>query len=413
MVLSENIKSLFPKLLIISAFCLPLLKLIVPGLLGLVLIASFFQDHFSQLKQNFKKQKNILWFSFIYLLYAVGLAWTEDQPAGWFDLEVKLSMLLVPIVLSYSFITHQTLIKILKAFIEGCLVACIICIFYACYRYYFTTDINYFFYGALSYFHHSSYFSMYLNFAILLLLADLLGYQRILTINKWSKFGIILFFGIFILFISSKTAYVTLLLTIIFGLFAWIRKTKKIKMLFVMIGLLLIIPPTLYHSSDLIKSRVLEFINAFDEKQEAESLTGTTYRKIIWKESSHIITNNLITGVGTGDVKQKLKNRYEALNLNEAYEAGLNCHNQYLQTFMAIGIFGITTLLLMFFIPIYLSIKSRNFIYLSFLFLVMINFTTESMLETQSGVVFYAFMNSLLFLKLNNHSLHPSTKPHP
>ena len=399
MILSENIKSLFPKLLIISAFCLPLLKLIVPGLLGLVLIASFFQDHFLQLKENFKKQKNILWFSVIYLLYAIGLAWTEDKAAGWFDLEVKLTMLLIPIVLSYSAITHQTLIKILKAFIEGSIIACIVCILYACYRYYFTSDVNYFFYGALSYFHHSSYFSMYLNFAILLLLADLLGYQRILTISKWSKFGIILFFGIFILFISSKTAYVTLLLTIIFGLFAWIRKTNNFKMFFVIAGLLLIIPPTLYHSSDLIKSRVLEFVNAFDEKQETESLTGTTYRKIIWEESANIISNNVVKGVGTGDVKQELKNRYEALNLNEAYEVGLNCHNQYLQTFMAIGITGICALLLMLFIPIVRSIKNRNFIYLSFLVLIAINFFTESMLETQSGVVFYAFMNSLLFLQ--------------
>ncbi len=399
MVLSENIKSLFPKLLIISAFCLPLIKSIVPGLLGLVLIASFFQDHFSQLKENFKKQKNILWFSVIYFLYVIGLTWTEDKSAGWFDLEVKLSMLIIPIVISYSSISHVNIIKVLKAFIEGCVIACIICILYACYRYYYTEDIDYFFYNFLSYFHHASYFSMYLNFAILLLLADLLGYQRILQISKWSKFGVIMFLGVFILFISSKTAYITLLLTIILGLFAWIRKTKNYKMLFIMLGLLLIIPPTLYHSSAIVKSRALEFIDSFNKSEEAESVTGTMYRMIIWEESTHIISNNVLKGVGTGDVKQELKNRYEALGLNEAYEAGLNCHNQYLQTFMAIGIIGITILLLTFFIPVYLSIKSRNFIYLSFLFLIMINFITESMLETQSGVVFYAFMNSLLFLQ--------------
>jgi O-antigen ligase len=74
----------------------------------------------------------------------------------------------------------------------------------------------------------------------------------------------------------------------------------------------------------------------------------------------------------------------------------LNSHNQFLQTFLALGLPGILLLLSLFVFPIINSLKTKNYILFCFLVIVFLNFLTESMLETISGVVFFAFFYSLL-----------------
>ena len=45
------------------------------------------------------------------------------------------------------------------------------------------------------------------------------------------------------------------------------------------------------------------------------------------------------------------------------------------------------------------SLKTKDYLYSLFLILIAINFLTESMLETQSGVVFFAVFNTLFFFQ--------------
>lgn len=132
-------------------------------------------------------------------------------------------------------------------------------------------------------------------------------------------------------------------------------------------------------------------------------------RLLIWQTSAEIIKDNFLFGVGTGDVKDVLMSKYKEKGLTGAYKENLNAHNQFLQTFIALGLPGILLLLASFVFPFILAIKTRNYIYLAFLIIVFINFLTESMLETIAGVMFYAFFNSLLIV--NIHRIELSTKP--
>jgi O-antigen ligase len=101
--------------------------------------------------------------------------------------------------------------------------------------------------------------------------------------------------------------------------------------------------------------------------------------------------------VGTGDVKDHLLEKYREKQLYNALGLELNAHNQYLQTMLALGIIGLLILLLNIVLPALYGMEMKHYLYLIFLILVAFNFLFESMLETQAGVVFYAFFNAYLF----------------
>jgi O-antigen ligase len=51
-------------------------------------------------------------------------------------------------------------------------------------------------------------------------------------------------------------------------------------------------------------------------------------------------------------------------------------------------------------------LKQKKYIYTLFLVIIIINFMTESILETQSGVIFFAFFNTIFFYDcFNNKNL--------
>ena len=92
-----------------------------------------------------------------------------------------------------------------------------------------------------------------------------------------------------------------------------------------------------------------------------------------------------------------LVHEYEKKEITTAYEQKLNAHNQYLQTFVAVGLIGFLVLTLMLLVPLLSSLKKRHTIYFLFILLFSFNLLIEDMLERQAGVVFYAFFNGLLF----------------
>ena len=47
-----------------------------------------------------------------------------------------------------------------------------------------------------------------------------------------------------------------------------------------------------------------------------------------------------------------------------------------------------------------ISLKEKNYDYTIFLLIIILNFTTESVLETQSGIVFFSLFNTLFFFPM-------------
>jgi hypothetical protein len=115
-----------------------------------------------------------------------------------------------------------------------------------------------------------------------------------------------------------------------------------------------------------------------------------------WKAGWSIAKKNLWTGVGTGDVKQEFNNQYDISQTKLDAKHRLRAHNQYLTFCVAFGIGG---LLLFLITLVYPFIKSRkNLLYTSFLIISGLSCLTEDTLESESGVMFFAFFYIFLLL---------------
>jgi O-antigen ligase len=86
---------------------------------------------------------------------------------------------------------------------------------------------------------------------------------------------------------------------------------------------------------------------------------------------------------------------------NEGYQK-MNFHNQYIQVFSELGVFGFLFLLIMLTLSIRNAIGSKNYFHIAFSVLMISLFITESFLWRQRGVTFFIVMYCVLNIKIKS-----------
>ncbi|MBL7893355.1 MAG: hypothetical protein JNL63_12045, partial [Bacteroidia bacterium] len=108
-------------------------------------------------------------FAGLFVVYVFGMVFTQNTDAGWFDLQVKLSMLVFPVLLLTGTFGIRQYSTILLCFIAGNVFTSLICLGSSIYDYVLTNEVH-FFYGAFSLFLHPGYSAMYIDLCIVILL---------------------------------------------------------------------------------------------------------------------------------------------------------------------------------------------------------------------------------------------------
>lgn len=374
------------------AFLLPLHAKAIPPviiLLSLVSLPLFSRDVL--------RSKLVLSFLIFYGLCLVGLMYTGDMDAGLFDLEVKLSILIFPLSLfPVTKLSKTQLDKVYILFAFGCLAAVFICFNVAFWNYTYerwamkqqlyheNMGINFFLSSRVSYFMHPSYFSMYLCFAVAALLYRPAG----LFTNIFFRYGVILIFAVSILFLASKLGI--LLLILLFGYFLFSFKNKKviITVLVLFIGVFVGLLTFSTEFANKFKNMTAAFQTSNQDQTSAESSVA---RVLIWESTASLIKESPLVGYGTGDVKQALNGKYKESGYLGILDHELNAHNQFLQSTLAFGVLGLFAIGLIFYFAFKLFISSKSVLGKLLVIILLVNFMVESMLETQAGVVFFAF----------------------
>ena len=316
-------------------------------------------------------------------------------------MEVKLSLLVFPLL--FSTIDHQWMDKafvqrLFNLFIAGTILSCLLCIGIALNKYIGGADFTVFYYKELSIFHHPSYMAMYINFAVVIILYKLVSRWNSYSPGwKVSWLALLIFFNVFIITLASKAGIISLGLVYLIAV-SYVIARKKFSLSWV-IGLMLAALAFLYMFFPYSYNRMTVARAAVEQEElDKESTEGSVLRMLIWQSSFEILEDHFLFGVGTGDVANALMEKYEEKGITLGVEQRLNAHNQFLQIWLAIGIPGLITLLLMLLLPAWQAFRRYNLVYFLFLFIMAFNFIFESMLEAQSGVVFYAFFNMFLFI---------------
>jgi O-antigen ligase len=139
--------------------------------------------------------------------------------------------------------------------------------------------------------------------------------------------------------------------------------------------------------------------NIFETDKKTSSFSSSATRIIAWKCSLELISEKIIFGYGEGLSGVELNKLYKHKDYKQLENKNLNSHNQFLQCFLDHGLIGGCIIIFFTIIMLFKSLKTKDYLYSLFLILIAINFLTESMLETQSGVVFFAVFNTLFFFQ--------------
>ncbi|MCX6251906.1 MAG: O-antigen ligase family protein [Bacteroidetes bacterium] len=387
------------------AFTIPVYGRLLPFLIGFLFLNWLIEGEYSKtFPLIFKERTRFLMFSFsfLYLLYLAGLIHTNNFQYAREDLEIKVSILLFPLIFATSdfpLLSKKETGIILRVFAAGCIAGSLILVGRAFYSSVFIHQAGAFYYTSLSWNFHPGYYSMYITFAMSNILYFLLIRQSVKGFPKvTAHILILLFFTLMIVLLSSKAGLLIWLCVIGFYAVILLFKYKRWRTVVIFVAvaltafvLFLLLFPT---AADRV-SQAKQDIAFKDSIDNSGRSTGD--RILIWKSSEEIIKKHFLFGVGTGDVRDKLMEEYRRGNVIAVLKHYLNAHNQYVQTFMALGIFGLLILITMIVTPAIFSLKRENYIYFAFLFIVGISMIFESMLERQEGVVFYAFFNVFFF----------------
>jgi len=356
-------------------------------------------------KQTYSRLKQLIQpipilFASFYLLYIFGLVYSQNMERAGLHLEQKLSLLIFPLLFFTTKIDNQKRANILFAFVLGCLMAIIFSLSKASYIY-FTAGVNNFFYtdfsGHLNL--HPAYYALYLSctFFIYDFKKESLPFSKSVK-PKIAQYSILILFSIIIAMLSSRAVIISFIIVLL-TIYPYFKfKTKQLKEGLYIIVSTLIVMSLFMFSNPFTKSRVNDVAKELTTLSKKNTITNP--RKDTWKASIQLIKHKPIIGHGSGDVRDLLQTEYKKNKDERISTRNFNSHNQFFEITVAFGLLGLVLFLAILGIPFLKAWQNDAYLYVFFLSLFILANLTESMLETQGGVVFFAFFNSFFASKL-------------
>jgi len=325
---------------LLLVFSMPFDKRIIPPLIVLWVITWILEGNFKSRFKNltFTKLPFIFIITF-YLWHVISLSYSANINEGLFDIEVKFSILLFPLLFTGANSRYkENSIHVLKAYILGNFLCSLICIVSSFYKTYYLKTIiadvtqNEFLYTHLSIFQHPSYFAMQILLSIsiicFLFFKDLIQEK----IQKFFYLFLFIFLVVFIFLLSSRAGLISLFVvgsTILAFLF--LKQKTRLHKIILVVPLLLIVCLTVTNK------RFTHFYNN-TITHSSQTDNSTNVRLQIWRSALNISQHNLIFGVGAGDIKSELKKEYMISGNEFAEKNNLNVHNQFIETLLGQGL---------------------------------------------------------------------------
>jgi hypothetical protein len=338
-----------------------------------------------------------VWLFLFYLMHVVGLIHTENMAFANMDLGMKSTIAIFPVF----FMLYQPVVRwavFTKFFVFGAFVSIVYNVS-ANLGIYLETNNIYFMTGSgLSSLMHRGYWAVYLLVAYFFLIK--MTFQ-----TKSKKQMLVNFFGalvmaFFIILSESRLGLIGLVLISAWEVIKLARAFKSKWIIPVAAALFLGMVLLVYNFMPRVVNRVsttIETVLQPIDSNSDEKAIERSARSYLWGSSIELIKENFWFGVGTGDVKDVFVQRNSEKGYSRFVELRLNSHNQFFNSHIALGVFGSLFLLLSIVTNLMRQksdpLRSWRTGIVFVLFLAML---PESMLESQAGIIPYAFLLSFL-----------------
>ena len=374
-------------------------------------------------KGNFSLSKVLLLPMLLYALMIISLIWTLESKLTIKGLQKEVLLLLIPLAFcTLPKINRNTVDKVLQIYSFSMAGYAIFYFLNAVVKFIKSGNGNVFFYHELVGLQlNAIYFSVFASLAMIFFLAKK---------NKsiFDKIGLFILTVCIFLLSSKNIILVDLVLVIIYFLF-FSSVSKKTKSATVFTIIIICISSVFFISP--IKDRfMIEFETAFTERtvnktngnklnpvynislrqswtqdrfQQNDFFPGTAFRVFQIRIFKKMLQeeNVFFTGFGLEASQDKIKEKVKQYNLHSSY-GKLNFHNEYIQIFSEIGIFGFLIVISMLFITIKKGILNKDFVHISFSVTMIVLFLTESFLNRQRGIIFFIVIYCML--NTNNYN---------
>jgi O-antigen ligase len=330
-----------------------------------------------------------------YLFMILSMIWTNDIQRSLRGLERQLPFLLIPLIfLLMPEISRRNVKRALYSFaVALALLACILTI-NAFVLYSHGGDPNVFFY-------HNILIPMDLN-AIYVSAMTSLSLLYLIFYSKrrlfdWVISGILFSF---LILLSSKNLIVITIFSIIIGLI--LSNKKNIKSLLFALAIVVTALVVVFFSP--LKNRLdQELTSNVKEVLTCEKFnrvypwTGTTIRLFQARVGYELLKENdaFLLGFGLNVSKEKIIQKQNDYNLYFGYN-DYNFHNQYIQAFVELGVFGFIFIIFLLAVIFNGYLKKREILAVFFFIVMLSVFMTESYLWRQRGLFHFLIIYGLL-----------------
>ncbi len=402
----------------IYAFSLALfgvLILLLPKLVGIAFILLFLTVIYGVSKRLLAFKLTVIpsLFILLYVIYMLYIGFTRNPDQATKYVENKIAFVLFPLLLAFkpifrinwSIPIKAYLISLGALIVHGFVISCF-CFMRE------GSDYHCFLSSLLSTLHHPTYTAAYVVFGMCILY---FGYKK--SYIGFSKFWVYPALGMLFLYsmllLSLAGILFLLAFTAIFFLLKIYQRYGKIVAFFSAIATPILLYFTIigipqiegeWSGAKWYVDQYLKNPTAFVE-QHKYPMSGSEVRLVMWTISGDLCAKYPF-GVGTGNLDEVLGTRLRELGQSEMARENYNPHNQFLQIALEIGVFGLTTFLLLMGFCIRTAFKYKNWILLIVILNLVFNCLFESMLQLQSGIIFYSFVSVLL--NLANQEMHPN-----
>ena len=242
---------------------------------------------------------------------------------------------------------------------------------------------------------HRPFFGMCLGTSILFIIHRIKNYL-ISPITKYLLLVLALSYFAFACYLFAKMAIIAILVCV--GLY-FIFQIKSIKIRNTILGGLMLVGTGLYFFSDNLMEamRQNEYLNNRIQWAEGGSIGP---RKILWTNGLELLKENPILGYGRDDLQIQMNQKIA----NYSWLKGMGVHMDILDHWLVFGIWGLLIYIGFIFVPFAYPLDTNGFLWRIFAVFFFLVSLTETILYRHWGMVYFSFINGLLYLNYKINS---------
>ena len=338
-----------------------------------------------------------------WLAYLVSMLWTENQATGWVQVGQVAWFFIVPFVclctdfrqiskrmlraMLWMFVLTMTVL-FWFLFVKAVLITC-----------QSSSQLLMNVLTVFSDYMHHGYSSLYVVAGLTFLYTELIQKEKLgrkmLALLAFCAGCLVLF----TFFVNSRAGVLGLiLLALAGGLHSCIIRKKLRQGIMAVVAILAVVAVVHFALPEQFR-RLSQTTTEIAEGETSDA------RFQIMENAWMVVKENVWFGVGAGDRMESLVPYYGTLE--DTY-----CpHNQFLDTWLATGVFGMLILWIMLLLPIVVSWRKRLFFPVMINIVLIVNLLVESMFERQMGIVFFFVMMIVFVLDVQYVSSSQGSKP--